>query len=324
MRILLTGATGFLGNNLLRLLLEGGHDVVCTCRQGSDSRPFDGLNVDKLDVDFAELSSAGSILDRIEFVIHSAAFIHIGWECLQRSRQINVEATKVLAQAARLKEIPMILVSTVDVLGVAESDQPVDESKSELSNPACSYVVSKREAEVVFRQQLEQGLSGLIVNPGFVVGPWDWKPSSGKMLLEVGKNFTPLAPSGGCSVVDVRDVACGIVSAMQHGEPGANYILAGHNVSYLDLWTKMCEIAGSRPPRGTLPDWLNAVAGRVGDLQCWLTGKEPTVNSAATQMGALNHWYSSQKAVKELGYKMGPFEDAISDAWSWFEKYEYL
>ena len=143
------------------------------------------------------------------------------------------------------------------------------------------------------------------------------------MLLSVAKYWTPLAPSGGCSVVDVRDVACGILSAIEHGQRGENYILAGKNMSYFELWRLMAKVSGGRAPVGKLPSWINSLAGAFGDLRNRIFNAEPTVNSAATQMGQIVHFYSSNKAEQALGYKVGNIEDALSDAWDWFQSYGY-
>lgn len=323
LRILLTGATGFLGNNLLRILLEDGHQVTATYRQQSDPRPFRGLSVDQLAADLNDFATLKSAVANADLVIHVAAMIQIGWSKLEESRKVNVEATRHLAQAARLQGIRMIHVSTVDALSVGHLDRPATELDIEPAKPGFSYVVSKREAELAFAEQVAAGLDGVIVSPGFMVGPWDWKPSSGQMMLAIAKQFTPLAPSGGCTVVDVRDVACGIVSAIEHGKTGESYILGGENVTYLDLWKRMAKVVGSRPPVGKLPSAINWTAGRVGDLIGKLSGNEPTVNSAATKMGSLIHWYSSQKAVRELGYQIGDVDIALADAWDWFKTNGY-
>ncbi len=334
MKILLTGATGFLGNNILRLLAGAGHDVTILTRHTSDPRPTDGLQVEKIFADLREPGEIGLALEGIDAVIHSAALIQVGWSKLESSLAVNVSATRELAQAARRKSIRMVYISTVDTLRTALSiDEPLDEAAAidggdahaPIHNPPCSYVVSKTRAEKAFRDEIKLGLNGLVVQPGFMVGPWDWKPSSGKMILAVAKQFTPFAPAGGCSVVDVRDVADGVYLALKKGLASENYILAGENMSYLDLWKLIARVSGGRAPRRTLPDWLAMFAGKAGDAASRLfSGSERQVNSAATAMGQLNHYYTSDKAREQLGYRTGSVEDALVDAWEWFKNYGYL
>jgi dihydroflavonol-4-reductase len=324
MRILLTGATGLLGNNLLRMLLDDGHELTVTHRQNSDLRPFDGLSVERIVCDLANPGEIVAALDGMDWLIHSAALIQLGWTRLDTSRRINVEATRQLAQAARLKDVRMIHVSTVDAMAAAHDMTPACESDVDPSKPPCTYVVTKREAEREFLEQMNLGLQGILVNPGLMFGPWDWKPSSGQMILAVGRQFTPLAPRGGISVVDVRDVASGIIAALEFGRPGERYILAGENTSYFDLWVRIARITGSRPPIGKLPQWVNWSAGKVGDWISRFFEQESIVNSAATQMGTLRHWYSSEKAKQELGYNVGDVDNALADAWEWFRTFNYV
>jgi dihydroflavonol-4-reductase len=323
MRILVTGATGFLGNNLVRTLLEQNHEIVTTVRTSSDQRSLDGLKIEKSNSSLTNPKEVGLLVADLDLIVHSAAMIQVGWSNLKSSRKFNVGATELLAQAARRKNIRMIHVSTVDTFPSAGDGQPVSESTTGPPKSTCSYVVSKREAEAAFFSEIDRGLDGVIVNPGFMVGPNDWKPSSGQMMLAISKTLNYFAPAGGCSVVDVRDVADGIVLAMRKGRAGENYILGGENLTYLELWQKMAAAIGCSKPKKQLPNWIAATAGRFGDLISKFTPTELAVNSAATAMGQMNHWYSSQKAIDELGYKIGDVDVALNDAWKWFQAYGY-
>ncbi len=144
------------------------------------------------------------------------------------------------------------------------------------------------------------------------------------MLIEVGKRWTPLAPSGGCSVCDVRDVARGVLQAMERGQRGRHYILAGENMSYFDLWTRFSRICGKPGPR-TIMRWpARAAAGLFGDLNAWIRGRETDINSAALAMSGQFHCYTSQRARDELGYSTRPAEESIRDAYQWFRENGYL
>jgi dihydroflavonol-4-reductase len=324
MKVLLTGATGFLGNNILRALLDEGHAVTVLVRQSSDPRPTDGLKVEKVFADLANPSEVSRAVIDTDVLIHSAALIQIGWSQLPQSLSVNVEATRILAEAARRQNVRMIHVSTVDTLAVGHVNPPADETCFAPPKPQSSYVVSKTKAEQAVLHEVSHGLDAVVVNPGFMVGPWDWKPSSGEMMLAIAKRFVPFAPAGGCTVVDVRDVAEGVISAMKHGRTGERYILGGENLNYLDLWTMMAKTAGRKPPQRVLPNWLAHVAGKSGDLLGKLKKNEPQVNSAATAMGQLFHFYSSEKAQRELGYQIGSIQTALTDAWEWFKAYGYV
>jgi dihydroflavonol-4-reductase len=158
-------------------------------------------------------------------------------------------------------------------------------------------------------------LDACIVHPGLMFGPWDWRPSSGRMLIEVVQRFTPVAPAGGISVCDVRDVAQGIVAAFAQAPPGRAFVLAGHNLTYLDLWRRFADIAGGRRPLCRSGPLMRIVAGRFGDSWGRLSGREPDVNSAAIKLSDQFHYFSSARAQRELGYQIRPLEDSIRDAW---------
>lgn len=325
MKILVTGATGFLGNNLVRALLRDQHEITASVRQASDPRPLTGLELDRLSLDLSDSVAVNSAVNQADLVIHAAAMVHIGWTKLDSSRQVNVGSTKLLAEAARRHKIRMIHVSSVDTLASADGNSLVDETQTEPAKPACAYVVSKRESELAVLEEVERGLDAVIVNPGFMIGPWDWKPSSGKMMLSLKKiPFLYFAPGGGCTVVDVRDVAEGIVSAIKHGRTGEKYILGGKNVSYLELWQMMAKAMKKRPPVRGMSNRLAGLVGRCGDFASRFARQELEVNSASVELGQLFHWYTSQKAETELGYRIGDVENAIKDAWDWFERYKYV
>ena len=324
MKILVSGATGFLGNNLSRKLRESGHQIITTVRSTSDLRTLDGLGVETVHADLTDASAMAPVLEDVDLIIHSAAMIQLGHSKRQASIDFNVNSTTVLAQAARRREIRMINVSTVDTLARSKDGTPIDETSPDEQKYDCSYVVSKRAASAAFDEEVAKGLDGVTVCPGFMLGPNDWGPSSGEMLLMVYRVPLFFAPAGGCTVVDVRDVADGIVRAIEHGKSGEKYILGGENVTYMELWTRMAKVIGCGAPKVKLGPILAKVSGSAGDLISKFRREELQVNSAVVAMGQMLHWYSSQKAIDELGYSIGEVDIAIEDAWKWFKLHEYV
>lgn len=327
MKVLVTGGTGLLGNNIIRLLVQRGDDVRCLVRKGHDERPFEGLQVELVEADLSETTDNDSIhaaIEGVDVVIHAAGVVHIGWSRMELAQRVNVAATQAIAAAARRNGTRMVYISTVNALGLPDQpSEPCDEtSKPSEKRVRCTYVESKIAAEAVIQGEIAQGLNACILHPGYMLGPWDWKPSSGRMLLTVGKMWTPISPRGGCSVCDVRDVAAGVVNAIEQ-TPSNRYILAGQNMSYHDLWTLMAEEAGSRPPvvvsRGVAP----TIGAAFGDFWCKFTGKEPELNSASLKMSRQHHYYSSDLAQAELGYQTRAVKESIHDAWEWFGEWGY-
>jgi dihydroflavonol-4-reductase len=187
----------------------------------------------------------------------------------------------------------------------------------------CPYVITKRAAEAAVLAEIDRGLDAVIVNPVYMIGPWDWKPSSGRMLLEVGSGKGLLAPPGANDFVDVRDVVSGIEAAAARGQTGRRYILGGHPLTYLEAWRIFAEVTGRRSPLGNAPPLAVRTAGWFGDLAATVLRREPPVNSAAAGMSMLRHNFSCRRAQTELGYRFRPFAETVTDAWVWFCEHGY-
>ncbi len=323
MNVLVTGATGLLGNNVVRKLLERNEQVRVLVRAGSDPRPLEGLAVCRVEGDVTDARSVARAAESVDAVIHCAGCVRIGWSDLELHRRVNIEGARHVAEAARERAIRLVHVSTINTFGVARKGRVADEEWADRHVVPCPYVATKQAAEAAIDSAIEQGLDAVIVNPGFMLGPWDWKPSSGQMILQVARRWTPLAPVGGVSVCDVRDVAAAIVEALDRGERGRRYVLGGENLRYRELWNLIAEVTGSRGPllpAGPLQRWIG---GAFGDLWGKLSGSEPEVNSAAVKMSSQLHFFSSELARKTFGYQSRPVRQSITDAWNWFVDHGY-
>lgn len=323
MRILVTGATGLLGNNLVRSLLATQRHAVRLLVRNRQDKALAGLDVELFDGDVRNREQVLCAAHGCDAIIHSAAGVQLGWTKLDEHRSINVTGTANMVEAARANNARLVHISTVDTLGLGSPSAPADENSPKEGKVLCTYVRTKREAEAVVEEAIRDGVDAVIVHPGFMLGPWDWKPSSGRMLLAVAKTFTPAAPTGGCSACDVRDVAAGVIAALERGERGAHYILAGHNVSYMDLWKQMAAVSGGKPPFLPVGPLLRVLGSTFGDLWTKISGREGDVNSATVKMGSQWHYYSSAKAEGALGYRVRPLETSLRDAWQWFKEHGY-
>ena len=322
MTILVTGPTGLLGNNIVRTLLAADEEVRVLCRKSSKRRPVEGLNVETVVGDVTDRDSVRSAVVGCSCVIHSAADVRIGRTRVEDQRRVNLGGTRKIAEAARAAGARLVHVSTVDTLSSASSvDHPVNEQSPVVpKSDRCGYVITKIEAETAVRKEIANGLNASIIHPGFMLGPWDWKPSSGRMLLEVARGKALFAPRGGMSVCDARDVANAVVSAAQTGQSGRNYILAGYNMTYLDAWKKFASVCEARAPIGRAGPILLKLAGTIGDAVSSFRRQEAEVNSAAIQMSGLFHYYDSTRAKNELGYNNRPLETTIAETWKWLRE----
>lgn len=323
MQILVTGATGLVGNNVVRQLVDRGDSVRVLQRANSPQKPFEGLPVDIAPGDVRDADSIVQAMIGMEAVVHAAGYVHVGWSNLDQHRAINVEGTRHVAAAARAAGARMIHVSSVDALGLRSREHPADEQTPPDLSCRVPYAMTKREAEAEVLAEVERGLDAVIVNPVFMLGPWDWKPSSGRMLLAVAQQRPMFSPRGGNDFCDVRDVAAGIITAIARGRRGERYILGGEPMSYFEAWTMFAQIVGVRGPvRAVRPVVLHTL-GRIGDLVGKVRGRELDINSAATLMATWPHHYTYAKAQAELGYAPRPARQAAADAWQWFVDYGY-
>jgi len=185
------------------------------------------------------------------------------------------------------------------------------------------YVITKREAEQVVLDEIARGLDAVIVEPGLMFGPWDWKPSSGKMMIEVVR-FAPWYPVGAITCCDVRDVAAGILAAARLGRTGRRYVLGGHNVTYKEAWQRMARIGGGLRPFLPMGLGFRALVAPGLDLATRLRGRESEKNSGALRMAAQQHCFSSRRAEDELGYRIRPFDQSLRDTWDWFRQHGYI
>ncbi len=321
---LITGATGLVGNNVVRQLLDDSRSVRVLVREGCDQRPLAGLDVEVCLGDIRDIASVERCCQGVSSIVHSAGYVQIGRRHLDMHRAVNAAGTRNVAQIARRQGIRMVHVSSCDTIDVRNESQPADENSPHRNGLHVPYVISKCEAELEVRRQVDLGLDGVIVNPGFMLGPWDWKPSSGKMLLEVARGRGVFAPRGCCSVCDVRDVARGIIAALNPRVPGRQYLLTGETMSYLDAWRLFADVCGVRRPVCRAGPLMLKVAGWGGDAWSRLSGKELDVNSGALELARLPKNYCSAHAQADLGYRIRPFRESVEAGWGWFTSHGYV
>jgi dihydroflavonol-4-reductase len=321
--VLVTGATGLVGNNVVRQLLQAGRRVRVLVRGQRDDRPFAGLEVEFASGDICDAASVAAACAGVNAVIHSAGYVQMGWSRLDLFRAVNVEGTRNVARAAREAGARLVHVSSCDALGVRSLEHPADEETPFKAAAPVPYAVTKYEAEQVILAGLDAGLDAVIVNPGFMLGPWDWKPSSGRMLLAVAKGQGLFPPRGWFSVGDVRDVAAGTIAALERGQTGRRYILTAETMSYAEAFRLFANVTGGRAPIFRPGPLILFAAGKLGDWWGKLSGHEPDVNSAALKLAKLPKAYSNQRARDELGYTTRPFKESVIDSWNWFREHGY-
>lgn len=329
MRVALTGATGLVGANLVAALNEQGHSVRATRRATSDTSNLDGMSVDWVEATLGDAAGLTAAFEGAEWVFHCAAAVGIKRRAEPWMVEANVEGTRNVIAACRAAGVRRLLhCSSTVAVGLGHGGAPAHEgSPWNLAEAGLDdgYATTKRGAEELVRAEVAKGLDAVIVNPGYMFGPYDSRPSSGKLLLDVVRRAVPGYSAGRNSFVDVRDVVSGMLAAADRGRRGERYILAGHNLGYGEIFQRIAQVAGTRPLARAIPRWIASIPARFGDLQESLLGQEPLLNSNTIAWGYEPRFvFSSDKARRELGYALRPIEEGISAALAWFRRAEMV
>ena len=330
MQVLVTGATGFLGTHVVRALLARGDRVRCLVR--TPNALLDGLDLELVQAplvprDKDEQEDLLRAVDGCEGIFHIAGAFDVGPQGHRAMRDVHVFAARALCDAgARTGARRLVLCSSSITVGYGSLEHPGDEN-SPLdptaaygpSGPLRWYHDTKKQGE-----QLVLGWPGLetvVVNPDYVVGAFDIKPTSGQLILAMARHPVPFWPKGGKCFIDAGDCAQAHLQALDRGTPGRRYLLGNHNLRYRAFMSVIAEVTGQRPPFAPLPDTLLRLAARVGaiakraqphrfagmDRQVLLSMQQPRYRSGA-------------RARQELGMPATPLHDSVEAAWRWFRE----
>lgn len=322
MTTLLTGATGFVGSAIGRLLLEAGHTVRVLVRPGADRSNLAGLDVQLVYGDLLAPDTLVRALRSCDTLLHVAADYRLWTPEPQIMYQINVQGTRALMQAALSAGVARIVyTSSVATLGLRGDGLPADEQ-----TPACledrigHYKRSKFLAEQeVSRLVREEQLPAVIVNPSTPMGPRDIKPTpTGQIILDTMQGRMPAYVDTGLNIVHVDDAARGHLLALEKGRIGTRYILGGDNVTLQAILQQVCAVTGQRPPWLRLPHRLVLPVAWCMERISAVTGRAPRTTVDAVRMARHPMYFSSDRAERELGYRHRPAADAIRDAVHWF------
>lgn len=327
MHTLVTGATGFIGANVVRALLATEASVRVLARHGSDMRNLSGLPVEVVYGDIRATAGLRPALEGCDTLYHVAAYYSLWTPFPDDMYSTNVQGTKNLFQAALEVGVrKVVYTSSVATVGLPADGTPGDESR--FLDPAQAighYKRSKILAEQAALAFCAQGLPVVVVNPAAPIGPWDVKPTpTGKILVDFLQGKMPGYVDTGLNLVDVRDVARGHVLAAQHGKVGERYILGCCNISLHDMLRLAAEVSGVPAPRWRVPYTLALALGYACAGLTALTGKPPLVPLDGVRMARHPMYFSAQKAITELGLPQSPIAEAMQQAVDWFREYGYI
>ncbi len=328
MKAIVTGATGFVGSSVARMLLQKGYEVGILAREKSNLANIEGLDVKIHIGDLRDPVCLKEAFKGYDFLFHVAADYRLWVPRPEEIYQNNVEGTKNAMEAARDAGIKRVVyTSSVATLGLKKDGTPADEETPvSLSDMIGHYKRSKFLAEELVRTMVNDGkIDAVIVNPSTPVGPRDIKPTpTGKMILEAAKGKMPAYVDTGLNIVHVDDVAIGHLLALEKGNSGRRYILGGQNMTLRQILEEIAVITGNTPPRIRLPHNLILPLAYLFEAVSKITGKEPLATVDGVKLAKKKMFFTSKRAEKELGYSHRPASLAIRDAVKWFKDNGFL
>lgn len=326
-KVLITGASGFLGSNLTRELYRAGYKVKVIVRPSADLRGIADIPCDIFFGNIDQREQVKQAVSGCDIVIHAACITEQWAISFEEYERINFQGTRNIVDACLETGVEkLIYVSTANTIGPGNKACPGNELNGfTLFRANSDYINTKYLAQqYVLEQVVQKGLPAIVVNPTFMIGPHDVKPSSGKLLLYgLGKKVL-FYPPGGKNFVHIQDVCRGIISAIERGKIGDCYLLAGHNLSYCEFFRLVNNAAKETKLMIPIPAFALKLAGMAGSLLERFTGKRGKLNYTAAYLLCLDNYYTGRKSERELRIAYTGMEDAISGALSWFRENEYF
>lgn len=330
MKVVVTGANGFLGAWLTKRLLSENHEVYALVRKNSDLSELEELNQNvKPNYLYGDVTDKESLKDAFknkDVVFHLAGVVAYKKSDRPLMEEVNVAGTKNIVDVCEELKIPQLLhVSSVVAIGASFKPEILTETSDyNISHLNLGYFETKKKAEdIVLKATQEKRINAICVNPATIYGFGDAKKGSRKTQVKIARHEFPFYTSGGINVVAVEDVIEGILLAIKHGKNGERYILANENMTIKDLFFKIANFAGVKPPAIYMPNWLLHTIGFTGDQL-----EKLNINIGVSQENAYTatmfHWFDSGKAQKELNFKPTSADKAIENSVRWMKDHGYL
>jgi dihydroflavonol-4-reductase len=322
MTTLVTGASGFLGSHVARLLAERGEHVRVLLRATSQTRLLEGLAVERASGDLRDETSLAKALAGVRIVYHVAADYRLWARDPREIYESNVQGTRNLLEAAKRANVEkFVYTSTVGTIAVPRHGALPDENTiTSIQEMIGAYKRSKWLAEQEARQAAAAGLPVVIVNPTTPVGPGDAKPTpTGRIIVDFLNGRMPAYVDTGLNFVPVEDAAAGHLLAAERGRIGERYILGGENLTLKQALEILSRVSGRRAPRVRVPHVLALAAGYADAALSRLVGREPQIPLDGVRMARHNMFVSTEKARAELGFVAEPIAAAFARAVRWYE-----
>jgi len=327
MLALVTGATGFVGNHVARVLAGQGADLRVLVRSSSDLRNIEDLKAERMTGDLRDPASLKPAMSGCDAVFHVAADYRLWVTDPDEMYRSNVEGTRAILKTARESGVRRVgYTSSVATMGFTSNGRPADESSPvSLASMIGHYKRSKFMAEQIAIEAGRSGMDVVVVNPTTPVGERDIKPTpTGRIIVDFLKKKFPAYVDTGLNLVDVTECARGHVSALENGTSGERYILGGENLTLKQILDKLATITGLPSPKIRVPYVVALATGVVDQVVTgYIRKREPRATIDAVRMGRKKMFVSSAKAERALGWKIVPVDNALRRAVEWFRSHGY-
>jgi dihydroflavonol-4-reductase len=333
-RVLVTGANGFLGRHLVAELLRRGYPVRALVRPGSPASaalpPLSSLALEVCELDLSQSVGQAKLAEVAAgcgAIVHAAALAQVNPARSPAVWATNLGGTEQALRLARQGGVGrFVYIGTANVFGFGTRQRPGDETRPYAGRRyGLDYMDSKRAAtDLVLRAVVREQLPAVLVHPTFMLGPGDAKPTSGALLLELRAGRLPGYPLGGKNYVHVRDVAVAAINALSQGGVGESYIVGHENLSYQEAFGLMAGVMGVAAPRWPVLPPLAKFYGVLCAGKTLLTGRLAQVNPAMVAVANDGHYFTPQKARRELSLPQTSITQAVVEAFDWFTTHGYV
>ena len=326
MKVFITGATGFLGTNLVLQLMELGAEITAIKRATSNLEAFIDMSITWCEGDVLDKQSLMEACpEKVDVIFHMAADTNMWSKNNDKQTQINLKGTSNMIEVALAKKAKRFIhTSSIAAFGIHHTT--VTEETPQLGGECfANYYQTKFQSEQLVKQAVkEKGLDAVILNPCHLVGAWDYHNWS-QMLTMVAENRLPGVPPGYGSFCHIKEIAKAHIAAFEKGCTGENYILSGADASFLEFVTAIGKMLNKKVPKKAMPYWLLKIVGNVSVFFARFTDKEPDMTPEKVLIVSEVLKVSSIKAQQELGYSVDiPLEVMLNDCYQWMKQREMI
>ena len=321
--MIVTGADGFLGSNIVRELLNREYTVYGFIENGKNELTLEGLPLKLFNGDLCNSENLIPLFQECDYIIHTAGLTSMWPSKSKKIWNVNYHAVKHLVKLSKKYEIKRFIhISTANSFGYGPKSNPGNEDEPySVGRFGFDYNDSKYKAqEYLIQESRTHNFPAIILNPTYMLGPYDSCNGSNRMILEIYFNKLPGYSPGGRNYVSVKDVAKAAVNAIDQGRLGECYIIGNRNMSYKEVFRTIAETLDVPAPRLSIPKSLAIAYGAWNVLRSWLTGNQPRFTWKMARIASVECYYTPQKAINELNLTLTSIEEAIMESYIWFKE----